>query len=63
MAGVLGFLMIWDQHLLPLTASKDPTDYTVTVALSILRTDPEVGSVVVLAGAVIALISSLATKG
>ncbi|MEU5890500.1 carbohydrate ABC transporter permease [Streptomyces sp. NPDC047461] len=58
-AGVLGFIMIWDQYLLPLIASKDPTDYTVTVALSILRTDPEVGSGVVLAGAVIALIPSL----
>jgi multiple sugar transport system permease protein len=58
-AGVLGFVMIWDQYLLPLIAAKDPTDYTVTVALSILRTDPEVGSGVVLAGAVIALIPSL----
>ncbi|MGW0582106.1 carbohydrate ABC transporter permease [Streptomyces sp. NPDC002920] len=58
-AGVLGFVMIWDQYLLPLIASKDPTDYTVTVALSVLRTDPEVGSGVVLAGAVIALVPSL----
>jgi multiple sugar transport system permease protein len=58
-AGVLGFIMIWDQYLLPLIASNDPTDYTVTVALSVLRTDPEVGSGVVLAGAVIALIPSL----
>ncbi|WP_405726089.1 carbohydrate ABC transporter permease [Streptomyces sp. NBC_00028] len=58
-AGVLGFIMIWDQYLLPLIAAKDPTDYTVTVALSVLRTDPEVGSGVVLAGAVIALIPSL----
>ncbi|MEU1005218.1 carbohydrate ABC transporter permease [Streptomyces tibetensis] len=58
-AGVLGFIMIWDQYLLPLIAAKDPTDYTVTVALSILRTDPQVGSGVVLAGAVIALIPSL----
>ncbi|MGA5206926.1 carbohydrate ABC transporter permease [Streptomyces variegatus] len=58
-AGVLGFIMIWDQYLLPLIAAKDPTDYTVTVALSVLRTDPEVGSGVVLAGAVIALVPSL----
>ncbi|MFE7275318.1 carbohydrate ABC transporter permease [Streptomyces sp. NPDC057623] len=58
-AGVLGFIMIWDQYLLPLIAAKDPTDYTVTVALSILRSDPEVGSGLVLAGAVIALIPSL----
>ncbi|GAQ53539.1 carbohydrate ABC transporter permease [Streptomyces acidiscabies] len=58
-AGVLGFVMIWDQYLLPLIASKDPSDYTVTVALSVLRTDPEVGSGVLLAGAVIALVPSL----
>ncbi len=58
-AGVLGFIMIWDQYLLPLIAAKDPTDYTVTVALGTLRTDPVVGSGVVLAGAVIALIPSL----
>lgn len=58
-AGVLGFIMIWDQYLLPLIAAKDPTDYTVTVALSILRTDPQVGAGVVLAGAVIALVPSL----
>lgn len=57
--GVLGFVMIWDQYLLPLIASKDPTDYTLTVALSVLRTDPEVGSGVLLAGAVIALVPSL----
>ncbi|MGI5452566.1 carbohydrate ABC transporter permease [Streptomyces sp. CA-249302] len=58
-AGVLGFIMIWDQYLLPLIAAKDPTDYTVTVALATLRTDPVVGSGVVLAGAVMALIPSL----
>lgn len=58
-AGVLGFVMIWDQYLLPLIAAKDPSDYTVTVALSVLRTDPEVGSGVVLAGALIALVPSL----
>ena len=33
-AGVLGFIMIWDQYLLPLITAKDPTDYTVTVALA-----------------------------
>lgn len=58
-AGVLGFIMIWDQYLLPLIAAKDPTDYTVTVALSVLRNDPEIGSGVVLAGSVIALVPSL----
>ncbi|MGW7257671.1 ABC transporter permease subunit [Streptomyces sp. NPDC054834] len=33
-AGVLGFIMVWDQYLLPLITAKDPTDYTVTVALA-----------------------------
>lgn len=57
--GIFGYLMIWDQYLLPLIAANDPSDYTLTVALSVLRTDVEVGSGVVLAGALIALVPSL----
>ncbi|WP_069814308.1 carbohydrate ABC transporter permease [Streptomyces sp. TP-A0874] len=57
--GIFGFIMIWDQYLLPLIAANDPSDYTVTVALSVLRTDIEVGSGVVLTGALIALLPSL----
>ncbi|MGP3979634.1 carbohydrate ABC transporter permease [Streptomyces sp. KR80] len=57
--GIFGFLMIWDQYLLPLIAANDPSDYTLTVALSIMRTDPIVGSGAVLAGALIALLPSL----
>ena len=57
--GVFGFIMIWDQYLLPLIVAKDPTDYTVTVALSVLRTDLEVGPGIVLAGALLALVPSL----
>ncbi len=48
-------MMIWDQYLLPLIAANDPSDYTLTVALSVLRTDPTVGSGVLLAGALLAL--------
>ncbi|MEE1938935.1 carbohydrate ABC transporter permease [Streptomyces sp. TRM 70361] len=57
--GIFGFLMIWDQYLLPLIAANDPSDYTLTVALAVLRTDVEVGSGVLLAGAFIALLPSL----
>ncbi|WP_317230273.1 carbohydrate ABC transporter permease [Clavibacter sp. MX14-G9D] len=56
---IFGFMMIWDQYLLPLIAADDPSDYTLTVALSILRTDAEVGSGVLLAGALLALLPSL----
>ena len=51
--------MIWDQYLLPLIAANTPSDYTLTVALSVLRQDPEVGSGVLLAGALLALLPSL----
>jgi multiple sugar transport system permease protein len=57
--GIFGYLMIWDQYLLPIIAAKSPDDYTLTVALSILRADVEVGSGVVLAGALMALVPSL----
>lgn len=57
--GVFGFIMIWDQYLLPMIAANDPDDYTLTVALSLLRSDPEVGPGLVVAGAVIALVPSL----
>jgi multiple sugar transport system permease protein len=56
---IFGFMMIWDQYLLPLIAANDPSDYTLTVALSFLRTDAEVGPGVLMAGALIALLPSL----
>lgn len=56
---IFGFMMIWDQYLLPLIAANDPSDYTLTVALSFLRTDADVGPGVLLAGALIALLPSL----
>ncbi|MFJ2261557.1 carbohydrate ABC transporter permease [Streptomyces sp. NPDC087844] len=57
--GIFGFLMIWDQYLLPLIVANDPGDYTLTVALSVMRTDPVVGPGALLAGALIALVPSL----
>ena len=56
---IFGFMMIWDQYLLPLIAANTPSDYTLTVALSVMRQDPEVGSGVLLAGALLALLPSL----
>jgi multiple sugar transport system permease protein len=56
---IFGFIMIWDQYLLPLIVADDQSDFTITVALSIMRTDAIVGPGVVLAGAVIALVPSL----
>jgi multiple sugar transport system permease protein len=58
-ATVFGFIMIWDQYLLPLIVANDQSDYTITVALSVLRQDAMVGPGVVLAGSVIALVPSL----
>lgn len=57
--GIFGYLMIWDQYLLPVIAANSPDDYTLTVALSNLRADVQVGAGVVLAGALIALVPSL----
>jgi len=56
---VFGFLMIWDQYLLPLIVADDQSDYTITVALSLLRENIYVGPGAVLAGALIALVPSL----
>ncbi|NAZ84066.1 ABC transporter permease subunit [Kineococcus sp. R8] len=56
---IFGFMMIWDQYLLPLIAADGPEDYTLTVALSVLRADNQVGPGVLLAGAVLALLPSL----
>lgn len=56
---IFGFMMIWDQYLLPLIAADSPDDYTLTVALSILRVDAQVGTGVLLVGALLALLPSL----
>ncbi|KOV79129.1 carbohydrate ABC transporter permease [Nocardia sp. NRRL S-836] len=56
---VFGFNMIWEQYLLPLIVAADPSDYTLTVALLALRSDDMVGTGIVLAGALLALVPSL----
>ena len=56
---VFGFNMIWEQYLLPLIVAADPSDYTLTVALLALRSDDQVGTGIVLAGALLALVPSL----
>ncbi|WP_105566438.1 carbohydrate ABC transporter permease [Microbacterium halophytorum] len=56
---IFGFISVWDQYLLPLIAANSADDYTVTVALSSLRADVEVGTGVLLAGAFLALVPSL----
>jgi multiple sugar transport system permease protein len=56
---VLGFIMIWDQYLLPLIVADNQTDYTITVALTLLRENIYVGPGAVLAGALVALIPSV----
>jgi multiple sugar transport system permease protein len=56
---IFGFMMIWDQYLVPMIAANEPADYTLTVALAFLRNDGDVGPGVLLAGALIALLPSL----
>lgn len=55
---VFGFIMIWDQYLLPLIVANDPSDYTLSVALSTMRSDT-IGPGLVLAGSLLALVPSL----
>ncbi|RCG32529.1 carbohydrate ABC transporter permease [Sphaerisporangium album] len=57
---IFGFTMIWDQYLLPLIVAETPDDYTLTVALASLRSDPSVGPGALLAGSLLALLPSLA---
>lgn len=58
-ATIFGFIMIWDQYLLPLIAANTPDDYTITVALGVFRDDPNVGNGIVLVGALLALLALL----
>jgi multiple sugar transport system permease protein len=57
--GIFGFIMIWNQYLLPLIASDGPKTYTLTVALNTLRDDPNVGTGLIAAGSFLALLPSL----
>jgi multiple sugar transport system permease protein len=57
--GVFGFTMIWDQYLIPLLVASDSDNYTLPLALSSMRADPEVGIGVVLVAAALALLPSI----
>ena len=56
---IFGFIMIWNQYLLPLIASDGPGTYTITVAIAMLRDDPSGGTGLIAAGSVLALVPSL----
>jgi multiple sugar transport system permease protein len=57
--GVFGFTMIWDQYLLPLLVASDAKNYTLPLALSSLRADPEVGIGVVLVASTLAMVPAI----
>jgi multiple sugar transport system permease protein len=57
--GVFGFTMIWDQYLLPLLVASGSETYTLPLALSSLRADPEVGMGIVLVAAALAMVPSI----
>ena len=56
---IFGFAMIWDQYILPLLVATDSSSFTLPVALRSIRTDPDVGIGVVLAGSLLALLPSV----
>jgi multiple sugar transport system permease protein len=57
--GVFGFTMIWDQYLLPLIVAREPSQFTLPIALRTVRADDQVGVGVLLAAALLALLPSL----
>lgn len=57
--GIFGFIMIWDQYLLPLLVAQDASQFTLPLALRTLRSDEEVGLGVLLAAALLALLPSV----
>jgi multiple sugar transport system permease protein len=57
--GIFGFVMIWDQYLLPLLVATDSHQFTLPLALRTLRADENVGLGVLLAGALLALLPSV----
>lgn len=57
--GVFGFTMIWDQYLLPLIVAREPSQFTLPIALRTVRADDQVGVGVLLAAALLALLPSV----
>jgi multiple sugar transport system permease protein len=59
--GIFGFTMIWDQYMLPLLVARDPHQFTLALALRSLRADESVGTGVLIASALLALLPSVLT--
>jgi multiple sugar transport system permease protein len=57
--GIFGFNMIWDQYVLPLLVAQDSSTFTLALALRSLRADDTVGTGVVIASALLALLPSV----
>lgn len=58
-AAVFGFIMIWDQYLLPLLVTNDENLYTLPVALATVRADETMKPAVFIAISVIAMLPSI----
>jgi len=58
-AAVFGFIMIWDQYLLPLLVTNDESLYTLPVALATVRADETMKPAVFIAISVIAMLPSI----
>jgi multiple sugar transport system permease protein len=57
--GIFGFTMIWDQYILPLLVAQDSQQFTLALALRSLRADEQVGTGVLIASALLALLPSV----
>jgi multiple sugar transport system permease protein len=57
--GIFGFNMIWDQYILPLLVAQDSSQFTLALALRSLRADDTVGTGVLIAAALLALLPSV----
>jgi multiple sugar transport system permease protein len=57
--GIFGFTMIWDQYILPLLVATDSHQFTLALALRSLRADEQVGTGVLIAAALLALLPSV----
>jgi multiple sugar transport system permease protein len=57
--GIFGFTMIWDQYILPLLVAQDSSQFTLSLALRSLRADEQVGTGVLIASALLALLPSV----
>jgi multiple sugar transport system permease protein len=57
--GIFGFTMIWDQYMLPLLVAQDASQFTLALSLRSLRADEQVGSGVLIASALLALLPSV----